>query len=222
MLIRLKAVSKVYDLGGHQVQALKNISTVIKKGEFTSIMGPSGSGKSTLMNMIGLLDKPSSGQVFLEGKEVSQLNEAQLAELRNKKIGFVFQQFNLLEKTTALENVKLPLIYNDNVSKEQRNTKGRKVLKSVGLEHRIHHLPNQLSGGQQQRVAIARALINDPEILLADEPTGNVDSKTGKKIMEILQDLNNQGRTIIVVTHDQNIAKWAKRIIKIKDGEITN
>lgn len=222
MLIRVQDASKIYDLGGHQVKALDHVSTEIDEGELVSIMGPSGSGKSTLMNLIGLLDKPTEGMIFFEGKEVSKLSQKKLADIRNKKIGFVFQQFNLLERTTALENVKLPLIYNDKIAKIQRNPKAMKVLSDVGLDHRIQHLPNQLSGGQQQRVAIARALVNDPQIILADEPTGNVDSKTGKEIMEILAKLNQEGRTIVVVTHDPNIAKWAKRIIKIKDGRIVD
>ncbi len=220
ILIKLENASKIYDLGGHKVHALTNASTKIDQGEFVSIMGPSGSGKSTLMNLVGLLDKPTKGSVYLEGEEVSQLSQTDLAEIRNRKIGFVFQQFNLLEKTSALENVKLPLIYNDKIKKSERDKKAKKVLESVGLGHRINHLPNQLSGGQQQRVAIARALVNDPKIILADEPTGNVDSKTGKEIMKILEDLNKKDRTIVIVTHDKNIAKYANRIINIKDGKI--
>lgn len=220
MLLRLIDVSKTYFLDGHQVRALKNVSLNIKTGEFVAIAGPSGSGKSTLMHIIGCLDKPTSGSIFLDGKDLSHLNEEALAKIRNKEIGFVFQQFNLLERTTALENVKLPLFYNPKLSPLKREQKARKMLKIVGLENRIYHFPNQLSGGQQQRVAIARALVNNPKIILADEPTGNLDSKTGKEIMKILTSLNKKGKTIIVVTHDWEIAKFAQQIIQIKDGRL--
>lgn len=203
-----------------QVKALDNISLEIKKGEFVSIMGSSGSGKSTLMHIMGCLDIPTAGKVIFEGEDVSRLNEAELAKIRNQKIGFVFQGFNLLPRTSALANVELPLIYThlDNQKKEKK--KAAEILKMVGLEKRKNHFPSQLSGGEQQRVAIARALVNNPLIILADEPTGNLDSKTGKEIMEIFQELNKKGNTIIIVTHEARIARCAQRIIKLKDGKI--
>jgi len=220
MLLKLKNVSKIYQMDSIQVKALDNISLEIKKGEFVSIMGSSGSGKSTLMHIMGCLDIPTAGKVIFEGEDVSRLNEAELAKIRNQKIGFVFQGFNLLPRTSALANVELPLIYThlDNQKKEKK--KAAEILKMVGLEKRKNHFPSQLSGGEQQRVAIARALVNNPLIILADEPTGNLDSKTGKEIMEIFQELNKEGNTIIIVTHEAQIARCAQRIIKLKDGKI--
>ena len=220
MLLKLKNVSKIYQMDSIQFKALDNISLEIKKGEFVSIMGSSGSGKSTLMHIMGCLDIPTAGKVIFEGEDVSRLNEAELAKIRNQKIGFVFQGFNLLPRTSALANVELPLIYThlDNQKKEKK--KAAEILKMVGLEKRKNHFPSQLSGGEQQRVAIARALVNNPLIILADEPTGNLDSKTGKEIMEIFQELNKKGNTIIIVTHEARIARCAQRIIKLKDGKI--
>lgn len=220
-LLRLINVSKVYRPNTHPIQAVKKINLEIKKGELVAIMGPSGSGKSTLMHIAGCLDIPTTGKVLFEGKDVSKLSETELAAIRNKKIGFVFQAFNLIPRTTALNNVMLPLIYT-NLPPQQVKTKAIEVLKTVGLGERINHFPNQLSGGEQQRVAIARALANKPSIVFADEPTGNLDSKSGEEIMKILKKLNDQGNTIVVVTHEIHIAKYAKRIIKIKDGEIIN
>ena len=220
MLLKLKNVSKIYQMDSIQVKALDNISLEIKKGEFVSIMGSSGSGKSTLMHIMGCLDIPTAGKVIFEGEDVSRLNETELAKIRNQKIGFIFQSFNLLSRTSALANVELPLIYThlDNQKKEKK--KAAEILKMVGLEKRKNHFPSQLSGGEQQRVAIARALVNNPLIILADEPTGNLDSKTGKEIMEIFQELNKKGNTIIIVTHEAQIARCAQRIIKLKDGKI--
>lgn len=220
-LVRLENVSKIYQLGEITVPALKKASLEIKKGEFVAIMGPSGSGKSTLMHIAGCLDTPSSGKVFLEGKKVSDLSEAELAKIRNEKIGFVFQTFNLVPRTTALDNVCLPLVYKG-LSLDERRKKAMSVLKDMGLEKRVLHFPNQLSGGEQQRVAIARALVNNPAIILADEPTGNLDTKAGTEIMKILRQLNQKGNTVVVVTHEAHIAKFAKRTIKIRDGEIEN
>lgn len=219
MLVKLSKVNKVYKTGDVAFQALKNINLEINKGEFTAIIGASGSGKSTLMNIIGLLDKPTNGSFELDGINTAHLKENNLAGIRNKKIGFVFQSFNLLPRTSALDNVAIPLIYAgmpENIRKE----KAKEVLNRVGLSDKLYSHPNQLSGGQQQRVAIARALINEPEIILADEPTGNLDSKSGIEIMNIFKKLNQEGKTIIMITHEANIAKNAKRIIRIKDGEI--
>lgn len=216
-LISLTNVSKIYKLGEVNVEALKKISLQIKKGEFVAIMGPSGSGKSTLMHLIGILDKPTDGKVILEGKDIGKLNEEELAVLRNKHIGFVFQSFNLLPKTKAIDNVALPLIYSG-VAKEKRIKLAKDALFQVGLAERINHTPSQLSGGQQQRVAIARALVTNPSLILADEPTGNLDSKSGKEIIDLLKELNKKGNTIVLVTHDAEVAKNAKRIIKMKDG----
>lgn len=218
-LLKLVNVSKTYRPDDHPVYAVKDASLEIKKGEFVAIMGPSGSGKSTLMHIAGCLDVPTSGKVILEGKNISKLSEEELAKIRSEKIGFVFQTFNLIPRTTALDNVALPLIYTGtNLRKRKRLAK--QMLKEVDLEERADHFPNQLSGGEQQRVAIARALINQPLIIFADEPTGNLDTKSGKEIMEIFEKLNKQGKTVIVVTHEAHIAKFAKRTIKIIDGEI--
>ena len=219
-LIELKKICKSYPLDGFDMQILKNINLTIDSGEFVAIMGPSGSGKSTLMNILGCLDKPSSGKYMLDGKNVENLDSDELAEIRNRKIGFVFQGFNLLSRTTALENVELPMVY-ANVSAPIRTQKAKEALKKVGLEQRMGHQPNQLSGGQQQRVAIARALVNDAPIIFADEPTGNLDTKTSIEVMDLFTKLNEElGRTIILVTHEEDIAHFAKRVIKIVDGEI--
>lgn len=218
-LLQLTNVSKVYRPDSYPIHALKKANFTVKKGEFVAIMGASGSGKSTLMHIAGLLDTPTSGKVMFEGRNVSRLSETQLASIRNKKIGFVFQTFNLIPRTSALENVMLPLLYDQLAHQAMRN-KATKVLKAVSLEKRISHLPNQLSGGEQQRVAIARALVNNPSLILADEPTGNLDTKSGIEIMEILKKLNQKGHTIIVVTHEPEIAEFAQRTVKIKDGEI--
>jgi putative ABC transport system ATP-binding protein len=218
-LLKLVNVSKTYQLDSLAVQAVKKVSLSIKKGEFVAIMGPSGSGKSTLMHIAGCLDTPTTGKVLLEGKDISQLSEAQLAQIRNKKIGFVFQAFNLIPRTSALDNVMLPLFY-ANFSHDKMKKEAIKALKAVNLGDRLDHFSNQLSGGEQQRVAIARALVNKPTIIFADEPTGNLDTKTGTEIMRVLKRLNQQGHTVVVVTHEAHIAKFAKRIIKIVDGEI--
>lgn len=226
-IIKLVQLNKVFQLDEDlNFQALKDINLEIKSGEFVAIIGPSGSGKSTLMNILGLLDKPTSGQYFLDEKDVSKLNQDTLANLRNKRIGFVFQQFNLLNRTSALDNVALPLIYSG-VPKEERNIRARRVLEQVNLSDKLNSRPSQLSGGQQQRVAIARALVNSPDIIFADEPTGNLDTKTGLEILGILKKLNEhsssskkEGKTIILITHEKDIAKSAKRIISLKDGKI--
>ena len=218
-LIKLKEVSKIYGKEMAEVRALQDVSVEINKGEFVAIMGPSGSGKSTFMNIVGCLDIPNKGRIFLENRNISLLEESELAQIRGKKIGFVFQQFNLIPTFNALENVMLPMIF-QNIPKKVREKRALDLLNQVGLKKRIKHLPSELSGGEQQRIAIARALANDPEIILADEPTGNLDSKTGKEIIIILKELNKKGKTIIVVTHDTDIAKCAKKIIKLKDGRI--
>ncbi len=219
-LIELKNITKSYPLDGLNLKILKGISLQINTGEFVAIMGPSGSGKSTLMNILGCLDKPSSGHYILDGKNVEKLSSDELAEIRNQKIGFVFQGFNLLSRTSALENVELPMVY-ANVPAEERQARAIKALKQVGLEKRMYHQPNQLSGGQQQRVAIARAVVNEAPIIFADEPTGNLDTKMSVEIMELFTKLNKDlGRTIILVTHEEDIALYADRIIKIVDGEI--
>lgn len=206
-------------MGDSEVRALDGVSVEIDEGEFTAIMGPSGSGKSTLMNILGCLDRPSSGSYLLDGQEVASLSDDQLAKTRNKKIGFVFQNFNLLARMTAHHNVALPLVYSGITNKE-RHDRASEALTLVGLGNRMFHRPNELSGGQRQRVAIARALVNQPTIILADEPTGNLDSKSGEEIMDIFHELNRQGRTIIVVTHEPDIAAHARRVITVKDGKI--
>lgn len=218
-IIKVEKVSKIYQLDGVSVEALADVSFEIKRGEFVSIIGPSGSGKSTLMYLIGLLDKPTQGSITVEGKRVEKLSEKELANLRNQKIGFVFQTFNLLRRTSALSNVLLPLQYS-HVPASKRKGLAEKMLKEVGLAQRSKSLPSQLSGGEQQRVAIARALILNPALILADEPTGNLDSKSGAQIMEILKKLNKEGETIIVVTHDQKIANYTQRLISLEDGRI--
>ena len=218
-VISVEDVHKYYQLGETQVHALRGVDLAVQPGEFVAIMGSSGSGKSTFMNMLGCLDKPSSGEYLLEGTDVSQLEKKALAAIRNKKLGFVFQGFNLLSRTTALENVELPTLY-AKLPKEQRLARAKEVLELVGLGSRLDHFPSQLSGGQQQRVAIARALVNQPSILLADEPTGNLDSRTSVEIMQIFQDLNDQGLTIVLVTHEPDIAQFARRIVVFRDGKI--
>ncbi|MFV9567656.1 ABC transporter ATP-binding protein [Thermoanaerobacter mathranii] len=218
-MIELSNVRKVYNLGKVQVNALKGVSLKINKGEYVAIVGPSGSGKSTLMNIIGLLDKPTSGSYKLNGTEISTLNDDQLAYLRNRQIGFVFQSFNLLSKLDALSNVELPMLYAKIPAKERRK-RAIKALEIVGLSERIHHKPNELSGGQQQRVAIARAIVMNPSFLLADEPTGNLDTNSSIEIMKIFYQLNESGTTIVMVTHEQDIANHAKRILRLRDGNI--
>ena len=219
-LISLKKIYKIYNVGGEEVRALDGIDLDIQENDYLAIMGPSGSGKSTLMNMIGCLDTPTSGLYEFEGEMVQVMDDSQLASIRNRKIGFVFQTFNLLPKATAQHNVEIPLVY-ANIRKSQRIEMASKALESVGLSDRSHHRPNELSGGQRQRVAIARALVNDPSIILADEPTGNLDSKSGHEIMNILDELHNRGNTIILVTHEDDIAQHAHRVIRLFDGKIT-
>ncbi len=217
MLISIEHLNKTYIMGAEKVEALKDVSINIEKGEYVALMGPSGSGKSTLMNLLGCLDSPSRGQYWLNGKEVSTMEDSELAEVRNKDIGFVFQTFNLLPRLSALENVALPLVY-AGVSREDRLEKARKVLEAVGLGDRVSHKPNELSGGQRQRVAVARALVNDPAIILADEPTGNLDTKTSYEIMSLFEEIHKAGNTVILVTHEQDIALHAHRIIRLRDG----
>jgi putative ABC transport system ATP-binding protein len=218
-VLELKDIVKTYTSGNTIFNALDGVSICIHKGEFVSITGPSGSGKSTLMHIVGLLDNPTSGQVLLEGQDISHLNEEELAKTRNITLGFVFQQFNLLAKTSSIENVSLPLLYSD-VPKSERTPMAIEMLNKVGLGEKLKNTPAQLSGGQQQRVAIARALINNPKIIMADEPTGNLDSKSGKEIVELFHQLHREGRTIILVTHDMDLAKQAERVIIIKDGKV--
>ncbi|MEP3386624.1 MAG: ABC transporter ATP-binding protein [Reichenbachiella sp.] len=218
-IIKTTEIARKYVMGAETIHALKTISISIKKGEYVAFMGPSGSGKSTLMNIIGCLDTPSAGTYILNNHDVSDLDENELAEIRNKEIGFVFQTFNLLPRSTALENVALPLVY-AGMGKSDREERALEVLKGVGLEERALHKPNELSGGQRQRVAIARALVNNPSIILADEPTGNLDTKTSYDIMELFEQLHSQGNTIIMVTHEEDIAQYAHRIIRLRDGVI--
>jgi len=219
IVIQLKDVGKVYQMDDVKVQALKRIDLEVKKNEFLAIMGPSGSGKSTLLHMIGCLDRPSYGKVFINGVDISKLNDSQLARLRGKEIGFIFQTFNLYPTLNALENVELPMMIIEK-NKKERKQRALELLKMVGLEGRAEHLPSQLSGGERQRVAIARSMANDPQIILADEPTGNLDSKSGDEVMRTFVRLNESGKTVVVITHDQTIASHAKKIVKIKDGEI--
>jgi putative ABC transport system ATP-binding protein len=220
MLIALRQIKKVYHMESVDVPALKNVSTDIAAGEFVAIMGHSGSGKSTLLNLLGCLDTPDSGSYQLDGQEVSGLDADALAMIRNRKIGFVFQNFNLLPRTTAEENVELPLYYGLPMRSAERRDRARKLLTRLGLEGRMQHHPGQLSGGQQQRVAIARALVNQPQLILADEPTGNLDSRSAEDIMALFQELNKEGITIVMVTHEPDIAQFAKRVIQMRDGEI--
>lgn len=219
MIISTKELTKVYQMGDQQVKALNGVSVDIEKGDYVSIMGPSGSGKSTLMNLIGCLDTPTSGEYVLNGRAVSELTDDELARVRNEEIGFVFQSFHLLPRYTALDNVQLPLVYS-NVSRSDRIDRAKAALEQVDLTDRSHHRPNELSGGQRQRVAIARALITGPSIILADEPTGNLDSNTGKEILELFDKLHNSGNTVILVTHELDIASHTRRIIHIRDGKI--
>ncbi|MBD8487719.1 ABC transporter ATP-binding protein [Echinicola sp. CAU 1574] len=216
-IIETSEIKKTYVMGAEEVKALKSVSIEINKGEYVAFMGPSGSGKSTLMNIIGCLDTPTAGTYILNNKDVSDMSENELAEIRNKEIGFVFQTFNLLPRATCLENVALPLIY-AGYNKSDREDKAFMALKSVGLEDRVNHKPNELSGGQRQRVAIARALVNDPSIILADEPTGNLDTKTSYDIMSLFHELHQKGNTIIMVTHEDDIAHYAHRIVRLRDG----
>jgi putative ABC transport system ATP-binding protein len=220
-LITLKDIGRKYVIGSEIIHALKSVTLTIKKGEFVALMGPSGSGKSTLMNILGCLDTPTKGEYILNGINVSHMTDNELAEVRNQEIGFVFQTFNLLPRNTALDNVALPLVY-AGVSKEKRMERAKKNLENVGLGNRIDHKPNELSGGQRQRVAVARALINNPSIILADEPTGNLDTKTSIEIMGLIEDIHAKGNTIILVTHEEDIAKHAHRIVRMRDGLIEN
>ncbi len=218
-LIELKKVKKYYEMGDETVKALDGINVQIKKGDFIAIVGPSGSGKSTMMNMIGALDLATEGEIYLDNEDIEDMDESELAQIRGRKIGFVFQTFNLIPTLTASENILLPMIFQE-VSEEEQKDRLDEILKKVQLEHRKTHLPNELSGGERQRVAIARALANNPDVILADEPTGNLDSKTGKEIMKIFSDLNKQGTTIILVTHDPTLTKYASKILKLKDGKL--
>ena len=218
-LIEMHALTRVYQLGPQEIYALRGIDLIVKQGEYVAIMGPSGSGKSTLMNIIGCLDRPTAGQYILDGIPVESMDDDDLAAVRNKKIGFVFQTFNLLPRTTALQNVELPLVY-AKIPRVERHVQAQEALRAVGLGDRMDHQPNELSGGQRQRVAIARALVNKPSLLLADEPTGNLDSQTGREILDLFRDLHAHGNSIIMVTHEDDVAREAKRVIHIRDGRV--
>lgn len=220
-IIRLEDIRKTYDLGKVKIEVLKGVSLSIQKNEYVAIMGPSGSGKSTLMNLVGCLDKPTSGNYTLNNKLVSTMSENELAEVRNKEIGFIFQTFNLMSRLSAVENVALPLIYAAQ-GKSKRTARAIEVLNAVGLSHRLTHKPNELSGGERQRVAVARALVNNPSIILADEPTGNLDTRTSYEIMDLFEDIHKKGNTVILVTHEEDIARYAHRIIRLRDGMIEN
>jgi len=218
-LVRCKDMSKSYPMGPSELQVLFDVNMDIKKGDFIAIMGPSGSGKSTLMNLVGLLDVPTSGDVLIEGKNVSSLNDSEISRLRGEKIGFVFQTFNLISRMTAIKNAELPTIYRG-MGRKERRERAKRLLEQVGLGDRLEHNPTELSGGERQRVALARALVNDPSLILADEPTGNLDRKSGESVMEIFKELNEDGKSIVVVTHNPEIARYAQRIINIRDGRI--
>jgi putative ABC transport system ATP-binding protein len=220
MLISLINLAKTYRMGEVDIPALRGVSVEIEKGDFVAIMGASGSGKTTLLNLLGCLDRPTSGQYLFEGEDISRHSEDELAQIRNQKIGFVFQSFNLLSRTAAQENVEMPLLYGPRVSAREKHERSKTMLERVGLGERMHHHPSQLSGGQQQRVAIARALINQPPLILADEPTGNLDTKSSQEIMTVFQELNAEGITIIMVTHEEDIARYAKRSIHMRDGVV--
>lgn len=219
-IIKVEDLKRIFDVGSEKVHALKGISFDINEGEFVSIMGSSGSGKSTLLNILGCLDRPTSGEYFIDGTEVSGMSKDDLSTIRNRKIGFIFQSYNLLSRTTALENVELPLLYNNSVTRAERRERAEYAIEQVGLKERMYHMPNQLSGGQQQRVAIARAIVNDPVILLSDEATGNLDTRTSYEIMSLFQELNRKGKTIAFVTHEPDIAVFTGRTIMLRDGNI--
>jgi len=218
-LIEMRELTRVYQLGPQEIYALRGVDLVIENGEYVAIMGPSGSGKSTIMNIIGCLDRPTSGRYLLDGIPVESMDDDELAAIRNKKIGFVFQTFNLLARTTALQNVELPLVY-AKIPRQERREMAEEALAAVGLRERMHHQPNELSGGQRQRVAIARALVNKPSLLLADEPTGNLDSQTGREILDLFRELHDRGNSIIMVTHEDDVAREAARVIHIRDGQV--
>lgn len=220
-LITLSDIGRKYVIGAETIHALKSVTLTIEKGEFVALMGPSGSGKSTLMNILGCLDTPTKGVYILNGNHVSEMSDSDLAEVRNKEIGFVFQTFNLLPRSSSLENVALPLVY-AGIGRNERESRARQTLENVGLGNRVHHKPNELSGGQRQRVAVARALVNNPSIILADEPTGNLDTKTSVEIMGLLEEIHSKGNTIILVTHEEDIAQHAHRIVRMRDGLIEN